>query len=111
MAGKPNLVLTPVCARAAAGKAAITAQKEYEMIWSVGLRGLNDYAYPNCVQDSAGADGCGEIISQAVANQTALLVELTGTPVEDLQVRGRRGKPALFWSLFRGSFGLCGVGI
>ena len=35
-------------------KATIAAQKEYEMIWSVGLRGLNDYAYPNwSVQCSA----------------------------------------------------------
>ena len=25
--------------------ATIAAQQEYEMIWSVGLRGLNDYAY------------------------------------------------------------------
>jgi hypothetical protein len=31
--------------------ATIHAQKDYEMIWSVGLRGLNDYAYPNCIKD------------------------------------------------------------
>ena len=49
------------------------------MIWSVGLRGLNDYAYPNCKETDPGPQGCGEIISQAVANQTQLLVEATGT--------------------------------
>ena len=57
------------------------------MVWSVGLRGLNDYAYPNCEQDDPGPRGCGEIISQAVANQTALLVEATGTPVEELSFK------------------------
>ena len=63
---------------AATWRAAIEAQKEYEMIWSLGLRGLNDYAYPGC----DGPEDCGAVISEAVGNQTALLqVWCTWSPV------------------------------
>eukprot|EP00039_Didymoeca_costata_P025343 m.13034 g.13034 ORF g.13034 m.13034 type:complete len:885 (+) comp4775_c0_seq1:181-2835(+) len=68
-------------------EAAIQSQKNYDMIWSIGLRGLNDYAYPNCLPDDAGPMGCGTIISQAVANQTALLVNITGVPIEKLSFK------------------------
>jgi hypothetical protein len=37
-----------------AWQASIAAQKDYEMIWSVGLRGLNDYGYPNCIERDPG---------------------------------------------------------
>ena len=48
-------------------RAAIGAQAAIpEVVWSVGLRGLNDYPYP-C---SLGPAGCGAQISQAIANQT-----------------------------------------
>lgn len=67
-------------------KASILAQKDYEMIWSVGLRGLNDYAYPNC-HSGPGPMGCGEIISQAVGNQTKLLSEATGKDVAELDFK------------------------
>ena len=49
-------------------KATIAAQKDYEMIWSVGLRGLNDYAYPNCKEEDPGPTGCGAVISEASYN-------------------------------------------
>jgi len=68
-------------------KATIAAQKDYEMIWSVGLRGLNDYAYPNCKAEDPGPAGCGAVISEAVANQTKLLSEVTGTPIEELDFK------------------------
>ena len=68
-------------------KATIAAQKNYEMVWSIGLRGLNDYAYPYCVPDGEGADGCGAVISDAVANQTALLQEVTGKSLEELDFK------------------------
>jgi hypothetical protein len=46
--------------------ACIDAQKDHEILWSVGLRGLNDYAYP-CTGD----ESCGRQISDALGNQTA----------------------------------------
>ena len=64
-------------------RAAIEAQKEYEMIWSLGLRGLNDYAYPGC----DGPADCGAVISEAVSNQTALLQEVLGKDVSDLKFK------------------------
>ena len=54
-------------------KAAIAAQRDYEMVWSVGLRGLNDGAY-SC---STPAD-CGAQISAAMSNQTAWIHEMAG---------------------------------
>ena len=73
-----------------AWNASIYAQKDYEMIWSVGLRGLNDYAYPNCISRGEGSDGpmgCGEIISQAVGNQTQLLSAATGKDISELDFK------------------------
>ena len=49
-------------------KAAIAANKDKDMIWTVGLRGLWDYAM--CPRDMSDAT-CGELVSGAVANQTA----------------------------------------
>eukprot|EP00041_Stephanoeca_diplocostata_P010786 m.172763 g.172763 ORF g.172763 m.172763 type:complete len:569 (-) comp18292_c0_seq6:430-2136(-) len=68
-------------------EATIAAQRAYEMIWSVGLRGLNDYAYPNCDNADPGPLGCGAIISQAVGNQTQLLSQLTGQPVSEIKFK------------------------
>jgi hypothetical protein len=56
-------------------------------IWSVGLRGLNDYAYPNCKENDPGPTGCGEIISQAIENQTQLLMAATGKSLEQLDFK------------------------
>lgn len=64
-------------------RAAIEAQKDYEVIWSLGLRGLNDYAYPGC----DGAEECGAIISEAVGNQTQLLAEVLGKEVSELDFK------------------------
>jgi hypothetical protein len=50
-------------------RSAIAAQGGYEMVWSIGLRGLNDMPYPQC---NGGNDaGCGRDISNALSNQTA----------------------------------------
>lgn len=47
-------------------RASIAAQADFEVLWSVGLRGLNDYAYP-----CDGPVDCGAQISAALSNQTA----------------------------------------
>ena len=57
------------------------------MVWSLGLRGLQDYAYPNCLPDDAGPQGCGAIISAAVANQTRILTEVTGKKTDELDFK------------------------
>jgi hypothetical protein len=44
----------------------VAAQAQWEVVWSVGLRGLNDYAYP-CPNPQQ----CGRVLSEAMANQTA----------------------------------------
>jgi len=54
-------------------QASIEAQKSYEIIWSVGLRGLNDYSY-SC----NGNTDCGNQISEAVGNQTQWVMERAG---------------------------------
>ena len=52
---------------AAVWRAAIGAQKDVpEVIWSTGLRGLNDIDY-NCRSDAE----CGKLVSEAMGNQTA----------------------------------------
>jgi hypothetical protein len=52
---------------AAVWRSAIDAQKDIpEVIWSTGLRGLNDINY-NCRGDAE----CGKLISEAMGNQTA----------------------------------------
>ena len=68
---------------AATWRAAIEAQKDYETIWSLGLRGLNDYAYPGC----EGPADCGSVISEAVGNQTQLLQEVLGKDVSELDFK------------------------
>jgi len=57
-------------------RGSIAAQAAFggEIIWSVGLRGLNDYDYPNC----ASPRDCGEIISEVVGNQSAWIDEIAG---------------------------------
>jgi hypothetical protein len=53
---------------AAMWRASIDAQKDIpEVIWSVGLRGLNDESYPCTLSKAA----CGAQISQAMGNQSA----------------------------------------
>lgn len=54
-------------------QASIAAQANYEMIWSVGLRGLNDYAYA-CNGDL----DCGTQISEAIGNQSKWVTEMVG---------------------------------
>ena len=47
-------------------RSSIAAQQSLpEVLWSVGLRGLNDYAYPCTTPQD-----CGLQISEAMANQT-----------------------------------------
>ena len=49
-------------------RASIEAQKDIpEVVWSVGLRGLNDEPYPCTLSKAA----CGAQISEAMGNQTA----------------------------------------
>lgn len=57
-------------------KGSIAAQAAFggEVIWSVGLRGLNDYDYPNC----KGAAECGMLISQVIGNQSQWIDEIAG---------------------------------
>ena len=47
-------------------KAAIDAQKDFEVVWTVGLRGLWDYTY--CGKEAKAR--CGDEIASAMANQT-----------------------------------------
>lgn len=54
-------------------RASIAAQANYpEVIWSVGMRGLNDMPYPACAADAEGP-ACGAAISDALSNQTQWL--------------------------------------
>ena len=57
-------------------KGSIAAQAAFggEVIWSVGLRGLNDYDYPNCHGDQE----CGMLISQVIGNQSQWIDEIAG---------------------------------
>ena len=43
--------------------------------------------YPNCDAHASGPMSCGEIISQAVGNQTELLMEATGKTLEELDFK------------------------
>jgi len=53
-------------AMAMAWRASVAAQADKEVVWTVGLRGLGDYAYP-----CANATDCGSQISDVLGNQTA----------------------------------------
>ena len=53
-------------------RACIAANADKDMIWTVGLRGLWDYTY--CPGDITQA-ACGEMLSGAIANQTAWIRE------------------------------------
>jgi hypothetical protein len=57
-------------------KGSIAAQAAFggEVIWSVGLRGLNDYDYPYCKGD----EECGMLISQVIGNQSQWIDEIAG---------------------------------
>ena len=70
-------------------RATVEATRKYEVVWSVGLRGLNDYAYPLCNSSDAyhGGKGCGEIISEAVGNQTEILTEVTNKTADELDFK------------------------
>jgi len=53
-------------------RASIAAQAGYpEVVWSTGLRGLNDGSYGAC----SGNQDCGRQISEVLSNQTAWLAE------------------------------------
>ena len=53
-----------------AWRAAIAAQAAYpEVVWSLGMRGLNDDSYPNCKGDV----DCGAQLTDALGNQTEWL--------------------------------------
>eukprot|EP00040_Diaphanoeca_grandis_P030556 m.180759 g.180759 ORF g.180759 m.180759 type:complete len:817 (-) comp32035_c1_seq2:48-2498(-) len=54
-------------------RAAIDAQKDFEVVWTVGLRGLWDYEY---CDKATSQEKCGELISTAMANQTAWIREV-----------------------------------
>ena len=54
-------------------RASIAAQRDYDVIWSVGLRGLNDYAYP--CPDAA---SCSRQINDALTNMSAWVREAQG---------------------------------
>lgn len=52
---------------AAMWRASIAAQADIpDVLWSIGLRGLNDYSYP-----CTGHAECGKLISEALGNQTS----------------------------------------
>lgn len=53
--------------------ASIAAQANLDVIWSIGLRGLNDYAYP-CSSDA----DCSRQINNALANMSAWVREAQG---------------------------------
>ena len=53
-------------------KASIDAQKNFEVVWSVGLRGLTDSEYTACGDD---LHKCAAAINEAVGNQTAWIRE------------------------------------
>ena len=59
-----------------AWKGCIAAQHDLDVMWSVGLRGLNDYAYP-CNGDVE----CGRQISEAMGNQTEWITAAQGANV------------------------------
>ena len=56
-------------------KASVTAQVELggDIIWSLGLRGLNDYDYP-CPTPTI----CGQLISEVMGNQSQWIDEIAG---------------------------------
>lgn len=60
---------------AALWRASIAAQAGLpEVLWSVGLRGLNDVSYDACETDEV----CGRLISEAMGNQTAWIRAAAG---------------------------------
>ena len=64
---------TNTATMAYAWKGVIAAQADLDVMWSVGLRGLNDYAYP-CESLS----DCGRQITEAIGNQTQWVTEVQG---------------------------------
>lgn len=56
-----------------AWKASVAAQAGKEMVWSVGLRGLNDESY-TCGSPS----DCGTQISEVLSNQTKWIADIAG---------------------------------
>ena len=56
-------------------RASIAAQKDTEVLWSVGLRGLTDSEYTACGGDTL---KCAEAINNVVSNQTAWIREAQG---------------------------------
>lgn len=58
-----------------AWNASVWAQSGYEMLWSTGLRGLDDYAYP-----CSGATECAAALSDAMGNQTQWVRQAQGDP-------------------------------
>lgn len=56
-------------------RASVAAQAAYpEVVWSLGLRGLNDVTYTHCNGDV----DCGRQISEALSNQTAWVAAAQG---------------------------------
>lgn len=69
-------------------RASIAAQSDYDVIWSVGLRGLNDVEYPGCgTNNPAQQEICGRTVSEAMANQTAWI---RSTPGQENSTQVRR---------------------
>lgn len=65
-------------------EASVAAQADMDVIWSIGLRGLNDYAYP-CKGDVE----CATQINEAMSNQTKWI---------DAAQPGRAKKVTYLWS-------------
>ncbi len=55
-----------------AWEASINAQKDYDVIWSLGLRKVWDQSY--CNKDMS-KEICGKVISEAIGNQTELIYQ------------------------------------
>ena len=77
-------------------KASIDAQKDSEVLWSVGLRGVTDSDYAACGADKA---LCAEITNEVVGNMTSWIREAQGA------------EAPIIWFLFGGAADLMAAGL
>jgi hypothetical protein len=77
-------------------RASIDAQKDAEVLWSVGLRGVTDSDYTACGKDLR---LCAEITNQVVGNMTAWVREVQGPDAP------------IIWYLFGGASELMAAGL
>jgi hypothetical protein len=77
-------------------RASIDAQKNYEVLWSVGLRGVTDASYAACGADKV---KCAEAMNHVVGNMTKWIREAQG------------GEAPIIWYLFGGAAALLNAGL